>query len=475
MRPSPSTAECIEEMALFDPSQPAIREEEGELNYGQLNAMLLGCGRLLQDLGVRRGDRVAVGGPGFGIQLLVLLAAESLGAVTASFQAFDDPDTEFLFPRVQWVFAARPQQVPAGVQFHLLDAEFLRRLQPGPGFRRPDWAPAAPHEPQRISRTSGSSGRSKFMVLTRQAQDHWMASGREKLTYGPGTRLLVLGPLVMNAALSRTSVCLRRGALVMAGDKLDLPRLRPTHVWGLPIQLERLLQSVPPDYVSPHPVQVSTVGGVVPPELRAAVARVFLAPLKNRYGSNEVGSICEDLDRDGVGALSAGVDARILDEDGAILPLGQPGRIALRTPATVDGYLDRPEESAAVFRDGWFVSGDAGLLLSERRLRLLGRHDDLVNLGGIKVPCTAVEADLRVLPALAEVAVLAVHLADGAVSLGIAVVLAPGASREEASAQVSAALRTAASTTARLLFLPALPRLRNDKLDRMRLLQLLHQ
>jgi hypothetical protein len=66
---------------------------------------------------------------------------------------------------------------------------------------------------------------------------------------------------------------------------------------------------------------------------------------------------------------------------------------------------------------------------------------------------------------------LAVHLADGAVSLGIAVVLAPGATAEEATAQVKGALRTG-PTTAWLLFLADLPRLPNDKLDRMRLLQL---
>ncbi|MDB5860100.1 MAG: hypothetical protein JWQ76_3789 [Ramlibacter sp.] len=476
MRPPPVTIEIFEELALREPREPAFLEEGETLDRGRLHSMLLQCALLLQRLGVRRGDRVAVSGPGFGIQLVVLLAAEGLGAVTASFQAEGDPDAPFLFGQVQWVFSARPQVLPPGVHFQLIDEAFVGRLAQPLGAERPTWTPAALAEPQRITRTSGSSGRSKFMLLTGQAQEQWVATGTEKNTYRPGTRLLVLAPLVMNSAFCRSSACLRRGGMVLAGASgAQLPQLRPNNVWGLPLQLENLLRDVPPDYVAPGPVLVATVGGVVSPALRAATQRVFGGRIKNRYGSNEVGGICEDLDAAGVGVLGPGVDVRILGPQGEELPAGQAGVIAVRTPAMADGYLERPEETAAAFRDGWFVSGDFGMLVGHRELRLLGRHDDLVNLGGIKQPAADLEADLRRQPAIADCAVQAVHLEDGAVSLGVALVRAPDATPETATAQLRDALASWGAMTIRLVFVSAIPTTAAGKVDRMALLRLLRE
>src|SRR3954469_14035818 len=120
MRALPCTAQLIEEFALREPDRPALREDEHQLTYGQFHDMILGCMQGLHALGVRHGDGVAVSGPGFGIQLLLLLAAEGLGAYTASFQAEGDPDAAFLFTQVHWVFSALPQATPGGVRFQLM-------------------------------------------------------------------------------------------------------------------------------------------------------------------------------------------------------------------------------------------------------------------------------------------------------------------------------------------------------------------
>lgn len=473
MRAPPTTIEIFEELALREPREPAFEEEGVALSRGQLHAMLLQCALLLQRLGVQRGDRVAVSGPGFGIQLVVLLAAEGIGAVTASFQAEGDPDAEFLFSQVQWVFSAREQVLPAGVRFQRLDDAFVRQLAQPLGAERPTWAPAPYPEPQRIARTSGSSGRSKFMVLSRQAQEQWVGHGAEKNTYRPGTRLLVLGPLVINAVFGHASACLRRGGMVLVtASGAQLPQLRPTHVWGLPQQLEQLLREAPAGYAAPDPVLVTSAGGPVPPALREAVARVFRCAVKNRYGSNEAWGICEDLDATGAGVLGPGVEVRILDPQGRELPEGEAGIIAVRTAALVDGYLGRPEETAAAFRDGWFVSGDWGLLVGYRRLRLLGRHDDLVNLGGIKQPASQIEAALKRQPAIADCAVQAVQLDAGAVSLGVALVCAPGMEQEAATRQLQEALAPFGDMQVRVAFVPALPLTAAGKVDRVAVLRM---
>ncbi|MGV3494156.1 MAG: class I adenylate-forming enzyme family protein [Ramlibacter sp.] len=473
MRPSPATAEYLESIAAREPRRPAFREGDATLTYGQLANVVLQAGLYLQGLGLRRGERVAVAGPGFGVQLALLLAAEALGAVTVSFHDADDPDAEFLFARVDRVFSARPQRLPPGVPFHRIDAALVARFaQPLQGAG-PQWAPCDWHEPQRLSRTSGSTGAAKFMVLTRGNQEWWIRAALESWTWAMDaqTRLLLLSPLVVNAGFARASACLRQRGLVMVGSGAAIADLQPTHVLGLPVQLRALLDEIPAGWRSPHPASVATFGGTLPPALRQRAQEVFGGVAHDRYGSNEAAVLCDELDAQGRGVIKPGADVRILDEEGRELGFGQVGRIAVRSPGLVEGYIDRPEETAEAFRDGWFVSGDAGRLLSRRVLRLLGRHDDLVSIGGVKLPAAQLEAGLLADAAVRDAAVLAVHLEGGAVSLGVALVLAEGVAPQEAPAVVARAMPVAAGMPVRVVCVPALPRMASGKVDRMGLLK----
>jgi acyl-coenzyme A synthetase/AMP-(fatty) acid ligase len=477
MRPPPTTAEYLESVAARTPQRPAFREDGVELSYAQLANTVLQAGLYLHRLGVRRGERVAIAGPGFGIQLALLLAAEALGAVTVSFQAEADPDAAFLFTHVERVFAARePASVPAHVSFHRIDEALAAQLgQPLQG-ERPQWQPCDWREPQRLTRTSGSSGAAKFMVLDRQAHEWSIRVALESWSWAmdASTRLLLLSPLVIHAGYARANGCLRRGGLLMVGSGRDIDALRPTHVIGLPMHLQALLSEIPVGWQSPHPASVATFGGTLPPVLRQQAQAVFGGVAHDRYGSNEASVICDELDATGAGVIVPGVDVRILDEAGRELTPGEAGMIAVRSPGLVAGYIDRPEETAAAFRDGWFVSGDAGVMLGPRVLRLLGRHDDLVSVGGIKLPAAQFERVLLQQPGVRDAAVLAVHLDGGAVSLGVALVLQQGLSPEQAAAMLQdLPLGLPPHTPVRLLCVPALPRLAGGKTDRLALLRML--
>lgn len=473
MRPPPATAEYLEAIAAREPQRPAFCEGGVQLTYAQLANVVLQAGLYLQQAGVRRGERVAVAGPGFGVQLVLLLAAEALGAVTVSLHDQDDPDADFLFARVDRVFSVGPQRLPAGLPFHRIHPELVARFAQPLAGAGPDWAPCDWAEPQRITRTSGSSGASKFMVLTRAAQEWWIRVAQESRTWttGADTRLLLLSPLVVNAGYARASVCLRNRGLVMVGTGAEVPQLQPTQVLGLPAQLQALLEAVPAGWRSPVPASVATFGSPLSPALRQRAQEVFGGVAYDRYGSNEAAALCDELDAQGVGVVKPGVDVRILDEEGRVLPFGQVGRIAVRTPGLVDGYIDRPEETAQAFRGGWFISGDAGMLLARRVLRLLGRHDDLVGIGGVKLPAAHLEADLLADAAVRDAAVLAVRLEGGAVTLGVALVLAEGVAPGEAAAIVGRALPMAAGLPVRVMCVAALPRLASGKVDRMALLR----
>jgi acyl-CoA synthetase (AMP-forming)/AMP-acid ligase II len=477
MNPLPTTADYVETFAARTPQRPALYDSGSELTYGQLANALLQCGLYLQHLGVRQGERIAVSGPGFGVQLVLLLAAEALGAVTVSFDSEDDPDRAFVFSHADRVFSALPQDVPSGVRLHRIDQDFVAGLAEPVQGAGPDWRPLPMDAPQRLTRTSGSTGASKFMRLSRHAQEWWIRVALDSATWqtDTATRLLLLSPWVINAGFARASACLRRGGLVMAGRGADMERMQPTHVLGLPLQLQRLLDEVPAGYRAAHTTSVATFGGALPPLLRDRAQGIFGGIIHNRYGSNEVAVVCGELDDSGAGVIAAGVQVRILDDAGRVLPHGQPGIVAVRSPAIVDGYIDRPEETAAAFRDGWFVSGDAGVLLGRRVLRLLGRHDDLVNFGGIKRPASEMEAPVRAHAAFADVAALAVHLAGGSATLGLAVVLAPDVAAEEGRRLLQELLQVPADTGVHVLFLSAIPRVPNGKVDRMELLRLFRQ
>jgi len=472
MRAPPTTAEILERWALATPGQVALVEDGRPLTHGQLCAMVTHAARMLQQMGVQPGDCVAVGGPAFALELILLLAAEGIGACTISFRDQDDPDLDFVLRHSRWVLSGRAGAAAAHPGFRLADPAFLAALgQPLSSVGGP-WVPLPPQAAHRISRTSGSTGRSKFMRVPRPVQDYWVHGSVDVNGYDASTRLHVVGPLIINLAHARASACLRAGGTVMAGSGQWLPRYLPTHVWGMPMLLERLLDAAPPTWRSPHPVRVAAVGGVLTPTLRQRLRDRLAAEPIGRYGSNEVGGVCDGLDDTGMGIVRPGVDVRILDPEGTDLPPGSWGRIALRSSAMVTGYIDQPEETALAFRDGWFLTPDIGMLVQPRLLRVAGRMDDLVNLGGAKVPAAQLEDTLRATGTVADCAIVSVQATGGDATVGVAVVLPPEGSADAVLARLRGLFNLHAEVVAQLAVVPELPKLATGKVDRVGLLGL---
>jgi acyl-coenzyme A synthetase/AMP-(fatty) acid ligase len=473
-RPLPTTFECIEAIALREPKRLALVQHMETWTYEALYADMTRTMRVLAELGVKRGDRVAVGTEGFQASMVLLVALEHMGAVTASFLHKNDADAQKLFGMVDWVFSDSPQATPQKTRFLLVDGHFVLRIEVvNLADARPlPAAPLTPDEPQRIARTSGSSGQSKFMLLPRQAQDYWIQDVASSCRLDANSRLLVTGPLVANGTFARASACLRIGAAVF-----DCPRMRSvlpevTHIAAMPVQLESLLSGLPADYKPPRAIDVCTVGSFVAPSLRAAAVQRFGGQVSSRYGINETGGICDDIDANGVGILKAGVDLRIVGVDGHDVPRGQAGIIAVRTPGMVDGYIDEADATHEAFCDGWFFTGDWGALVAPRVLRLMGRRDDLVNAGGIKLPAATIEMQVRNLVQPRDCAVLSVNLDGGQTSLGIALVVGADAQRDALRQRIAEGLQLGATIGAKVIFLPMLPCLRSGKIDRVALLKL---
>ena len=100
----------------------------------------------------------------------------------------------------------------------------------------------------------------------------------------------------------------------------------------------------------------------------------------------------------------ANVDVAIMDEKGNLLPTGRQGEVVVRGPNVTHGYHNNPEANAQAFTNGWFRTGDRGVLDAEGYLTLIGRIKELINRGGEKISPLEVDAALLAHPAVAEVA-----------------------------------------------------------------------
>jgi fatty-acyl-CoA synthase len=133
----------------------------------------------------------------------------------------------------------------------------------------------------------------------------------------------------------------------------------------------------------------------------------------NCFGQSEIGPLATVLGPDehkgrldSCGRPVLFVDARVVDEDGKDVPDGTQGEVVYRSPQLCEGYWDKPEETAAAFRDGWFHSGDLAVRDAQGFFTVVDRVKDVINSGGVLVASRQVEDVLYTHEGVAEVAVI---------------------------------------------------------------------
>lgn len=183
-----------------------------------------------------------------------------------------------------------------------------------------------------------------------------------------------------------------------------------------------------------------------------------------------------------VGYALEGSEILVLDGQGAPLPAGEVGEIAVRGPFVSPGYWRRHEETAARFitsRDGGdrlFLTGDLGRMRADGCLEHLGRNDHMVKIRGYRVELGAVEAALRALPSVQEAAVLSQAVAPGDDRL-VAFIASRGAvqpTSSELRKSLALALPDYMIPT-QYVFVTALPLSSGGKIDRSQLREQVNQ
>jgi len=97
-----------------------------------------------------------------------------------------------------------------------------------------------------------------------------------------------------------------------------------------------------------------------------------------------------------------GVKIGIMDAQGTLLPTETSGEIVIQGPNVIDGYENNPDANATSFTNGWFRTGDQGILDSEGYLRLTARIKELINRGGEKISPREIDEVLLTHPSIAE-------------------------------------------------------------------------
>jgi cyclohexanecarboxylate-CoA ligase len=169
------------------------------------------------------------------------------------------------------------------------------------------------------------------------------------------------------------------------------------------------------------PVDLSTLryftcgGAPIPPQAVRDAHDKLGTQLVAVWGGTELGCATITLPTDSMervcgsdSAPNKGVELRAVDDDGAPVPAGTPGRLLVRSPSQHVGYFERPDlDDAAFDADGWFDTGDLGRIGDAGYVRITGRVKDLIIRGGQNIPAIEVEAALTDHPAVREVAVVA--------------------------------------------------------------------
>jgi o-succinylbenzoate---CoA ligase len=254
---------------------------------------------------------------------------------------------------------------------------------------------AADDPPPLVIETSGSTGRPKRVVLSRQAMRASVRATHERLG-GPGQWVLNLPPtyvagvqVLFRSVLGGTQPVVVDDDLAAAVRGMTGPR---RYVSLVPTQLVRNLRDPRQLMALAQFDAVLVGGGPLAPGTRAEVESAGVRVVQT-YGMSET---CGGCVYDGVPL------------DGVAVRIDAEGQVLVRGPVLFDGYLDEPERTAEVFRDGWLLTHDQGEVDDAGRLRVLGRVDDVLISGGVKVPVLAVEQALARDPRLQAAAVVGV-------------------------------------------------------------------
>jgi long-chain acyl-CoA synthetase len=442
-------AELLTDTAARSPERTAVKLDERELSYVELDQVSARVAGLLRAKGVQPGDRVGVMLPNVPYFAVVYYGILRAGGVVVPMNVLlkerevayylADSAARLLFAWHGFAEAAHAGSDEAQADCLLVEPGDFEALL-GRSERVREVVERNSADTAVILYTSGTTGTPKGAELT-----HGNLRRNAEISaglFGVDSETVTLGALPLFHSFGQTCGL---NATVGAGGCLTLvPRFDPGRALEV-IERDRVtvFEGVPTMYAAllnhPHRERFDTTtlrvcvsgGAAMPVEVMRAFEQAFGCAVLEGYGLSETSPVASfnhpDRERKpgSIGTPVDGVEMKIVGED-------EIGEIAIRGHNVMKGYWRRAEATAEAIRGGWFHTGDLARIDEDGYFFIVDRKKDMVIRGGYNVYPREVEEVLYEHPAVREAAVIGVPHPELGEEVAAAVVLAPGASVEEA-------------------------------------------
>ena len=430
--------DCIGRWGLSFPEREALVDviENRRYTYGELSEEVNRMANFLNDeLGVVKGDRVACLSLNRAEYIKLFLALSRIGAIMVPlnyrlargefvYYLEDSAPRAIFFDREhQSVVEALKSDISLGHYVCFDDDSSVGSPLPGIWDSLSGATPAEvdikPEDTQLIIYTSGTTGLPKGVLLT-----HGMLTWNSINTV-LGWDLRSEDRTILHAAMFYTAgwniftlplfLCGGANIMVQGFDAeliLDLFVTEGVNVFfGVPTMYQMLIDSPRFDSIDFSGVRFMVSGGA---PLSQGIFDTFKdkkgVHLHEGYGLTEVGpnNFLANGKLGTIGHPMPFVDVKVVDRDGAEVPVGEDGEILLRGPHVCGGYWNKPEATAESIADGWFHTGDLGRIDSDGHMAIVGRLKDMIISGGANIYPAEIERAIEMHPAVAGAAVIAV-------------------------------------------------------------------
>jgi len=251
---------------------------------------------------------------------------------------------------------------------------------------------------------------------------------------------------------------------------------RPTWYTAVPTMHQTILARAAHnrEVIGANPLRfVRSSSSSMPPQVIAELEATFHAPLIEAYGMTEASHqmasnpLPPGKRIPGTVGLAAGPEVAIMNDQGDLLPPGQTGEIVIRGETVTPGYAKNPAANAEAFSNGWFRTGDQGIMSPLGYITITGRLKEIINRGGEKISPREVDEVLMDHPAILQVVTFAVPHERLGEDVAAAIVLRAGASLTEKEVREFAARRLADFKVPRKVrFVAEIPKGATGKLQR---------
>lgn len=407
--------------ANADSTAVAVICEKEQLTFGQLGALVESGAAQIRDAEVlhkdRAGTRIGLSCPNGLAHVVLALAvvrsggclvpipselsvhereslAISLGLdaiIVADGASWSQPATRQIKLELSGLAASIHAGLPSSQHGLLFDEEDLAALNPA--F---------------IRFSSGTTGRSKGVVLSHKSLFERVTAANERLQIGPNDRVIWILPMAHHFAVSIMLYLLHGATTVVVNSHLAEDILSAgiehggTVLYGSPFHHAMLAGE---SSGRPWPglrLAVSTAAALSVPTAKAFEARYGL-PLSQGLGIIEVGLpfLNDDPSKPtSVGRPMPAFSAQLRDESGPV-KVGEVGELFLRGPGLLDAYVIPWRRRDEILEDGWFRTGDLGMIDADGYLQLVGRSHSVINVAGLKCFPEEIESVLCAHPGVA--------------------------------------------------------------------------